>query len=109
MNKLNQKENLKDSLWIGTMHRNTDNIHIHVTCMERENTREMLEYDGVLQARGKRKQSTLDDMIFKFGSSILNRKNEFERISVLRKDVPLEIKQEVKDNLIQIYIKNNLI
>lgn len=109
MNKLNQKENLKDSFWFGTIHRNTDNIHIHVTCMERENTREMLEYDGVLQARGKRKQSTLDDMIFKFGSSILNRKNEFERISVLRKDVPLEIKQEVKDNLIQIYIKNNSI
>ncbi len=29
-----------------------------------------MEYDGVLQARGKRKQSTLDDMIFKFGSKI---------------------------------------
>lgn len=56
---------------------------------------------------GKRKQSTLDDMIFKFGSKILDRTNEFEKISKLRKEVPLELKQSVKDSLIQLYVENN--
>lgn len=107
MGKLKEKEDLNDPFWFATIHRNTDNIHIHVTCMERKNTREIMEYEGVLQARGKRKQSTLDDMIFKFGSKMLNRTNEFEKISSLRKDVPLEIKQTVKDCLIQMYVENN--
>lgn len=109
MEKLKDKEDLNDPFWFATIHRNTDNIHIHVTCMERQNTREMMEYEGVLQARGKRKQSTLDDMIFKFGSKMLDRANEFERISSLRKDVPLEIKDTVKHNLIQMYVENNSI
>ncbi|WP_283676586.1 relaxase MobL [Clostridium perfringens] len=82
-------------------------MHIHITCMERKNTREMIEYDGVEQARGKRKLSTLDDMIFKFGSKMLDRTNEFEKLSILRKEVPLEIKESVRNCLIQMYIEKN--
>ncbi|HFN2519875.1 TPA: MobP2 family relaxase [Enterococcus faecium] len=107
MGKMQEKEELVDPFWFATIHRNTEHIHIHVTAMERKNTREIMEYDGVLQARGKRKQSTLDDMIFKFGSKILDRTNEFEKISKLRKEVPLELKQSVKDSLIQLYVENN--
>lgn len=107
MEKLKEKEGLIDPFWFATIHRNTEHIHIHVTSMERENTREIMEYEGVLQARGKRKQSTLDDMIFRFGSKMLDRTNEFEKISKLRKDVPLEIKESVRDTLLRVCIDNN--
>lgn len=107
MEKLKEKEGLVDPFWFATIHRNTEHIHIHVTSMERQNTREMMEYEGVLQARGKRKQSTLDDMIFKFGNKMIDRTNEFEKISKLRKDVPLEIKESVRNTLLQVCIDNN--
>lgn len=107
MDKLKKKEGLIEPFWFATIHRNTEHIHLHITCMERKNTREMMEFDGVLQARGKRKQSTLDDMIFAFGSKILDRTNEFEKLSKLRKEVPLEIKDTVKDCLIQMYVTNS--
>lgn len=107
MDKLKEKENLVEPFWFATIHRNTEHIHIHITCMERKNTREMIEYDGVEQAKGKRKLSTLDDMVFKFGSKMLDRTNEFEKLSVLRKEVPLEIKESVKNRLVQMYIEKN--
>lgn len=107
MDKLKEKEELVEPFWFATIHRNTEHIHIHITCMERKNTREMIEYDGVEQARGKRKLSTLDDMIFKFGSKMLDRTNEFEKLSILRKEVPLEIKESVRNRLIQMYIEKN--
>lgn len=106
MEKLKEKEELVDPFWFATIHRNTDNIHLHITSMERENTREMMEYEGVLQARGKRKQSSLNEMIFKFGSKMIDRTNEFDRMSVLRKEVPLQIKETVKESLIDTYTLN---
>lgn len=109
MDKLVEKEQLHDAFWFASIHRNTDNIHIHVTCMERVNTREVMEWHGEKQARGKRKQSTLDEMIFKFGSKMVDRNKELESISDLRKEIPLELKQEVKDHLLMMYVRNDYI
>lgn len=102
MDGLIKKENLHNPFWFATIHRNTEHIHIHITSMEKENTREIIEYDGVMQARGKRKQSTLDDMVYNFGNKMLDRTNEFQKISELRKNIPLEIKGIVKESLMSI-------
>lgn len=107
MDTLIKKEKLVNSFWFATIHRNTDHIHIHTTLMEEKNTREVINYKGVEQARGKRKQSSLDEMLFKFGSTILDRTTKFERLSQLRKEIPFELKEETKGMLSKIYQKHN--
>ncbi|EPY6472555.1 MobP2 family relaxase [Clostridium sporogenes] len=99
-----KKEDLKDTFWFATIHRNTDNIHIHMTMMERKNTRKMIEWNGKLQAKGLRKQSTIDAMKLSFGNKLLDRTNELATISKLRKDIPDFYKQEFKDILLNMYI-----
>lgn len=101
-----EKEDLKDAFWFSTIHRNTDNIHIHFTMMERKNTREMMEWDGELQARGKRKPKTLDDMKHSFGNTLLNLKNEYAEISKIRTDLPKIYQQDFKEKLLDMYFNN---
>lgn len=106
MEKMQEKEDLVDPFWFASIHRNTQHIHIHITCMERENTREMKMYNGQLQARGKRKQSTLDDMIFTFGSKMLNRAEEFSRISDLRNKITFELTPMVRNSFLRLFEEN---
>lgn len=99
-----KKEDLKDVFWFSTIHRNTDNIHIHMTMMERKNTREMIERNGILQPKGVRKQSTIDAMKLSFGNTLLDRNNELATISKLRKDIPDFYRKEFKDILLNMYV-----
>ena len=40
-----KRENLKDTgYWVGEIHYNTDNIHVHVASTETKNTRPMMEH-----------------------------------------------------------------
>lgn len=100
-----KKEDLKDAFWFSTIHRNTDNIHIHFTMMERKNTREMMEWNGELQARGKRKPKTLEDMKHSFGNTLLDLKNEYADISKIRTDFPKLYQKDLKDKLMDLYIE----
>lgn len=92
------REDLKDTgYWVGEIHYNTDNIHVHVASTETENTRPMMEniikkknsegeYEEmiVIEPRGKRKPSTEDSMKSSFINHLANRNNTLERLSTLR-------------------------
>lgn len=93
-----KRENLKDTgYWVGEIHYNTDNIHVHVASTETKNTRPMMEHTirkkkaedeyeelVVIQPRGKRKPSTEDSMKSSFINHLADRDNTLERLSTLR-------------------------
>ncbi|HCM90582.1 MULTISPECIES: MobP2 family relaxase [Vagococcus] len=99
-----EQEKLSNNFWFGAIHRNTDNIHIHVTLMENVNTRRIVDFEDQLEARGMRKKSTIDSMKHAVGNSLLNQKKELSRISELRSSVPKEFSNELKNGLMGIYI-----
>lgn len=71
MGSLKENEKLHDTFWFASIHRNTDNIHLHICSMEKNNTRELKEVaDGQFEVRGKRKQRTLDKMKLAFGQEL---------------------------------------
>lgn len=71
MSSLKENENLHDTFWFASVHRNTDNIHLHICSMEKNNTRQLKEFeDGHVEVKGKRKQQTLDKMKMSFGREL---------------------------------------
>lgn len=90
MNKLLEKEKLQDVFWMATVHVNTDNIHIHFSTVELNPSRKMQEHEGELTPRGKRKQSTIDDMKMAFGNDLLDNTETYKRLGKLR-DMSIEM------------------
>lgn len=93
-----KREGLEDTgYWVGEIHYNTENIHVHVASTETNNTRPMMEniikkknsegeYEEmiVIQPRGKRKLSTEDVMKSSFINHLVDRDHTLERLSTLR-------------------------
>lgn len=93
MDKLFKEENLETSgIWSAAIHMNTDNVHVHVATVEKNNTRERRYYpnkDGeeVLGYKAVRKPKTLDHMKSSFINTFTNRDLTLEKISSLRNDL----------------------
>jgi len=98
MDKLFEEENISSGFWVGSIHRNTDHVHIHYASIENENTRKLLTFNKgntkLIQPKGKRKQSTLDEMKYTFTNSLIDRTNELSRISNLRNTLVKDIKDQ---------------
>ena len=69
---------------VAEIHYNTNNFHIHFATVESKNTRRLMEINGVMQPRGKRKASTIQAMKSTFANYIFDRSLELEKISKLR-------------------------
>lgn len=93
MDKLFKEENLETSgIWSAAIHMNTDNVHVHVATVEKNNTRERRYYpnkDGeeVLGYKAVRKPKTLDHMKSSFINTFTNRDLTLGKISSLRNDL----------------------
>ncbi|AXF56759.1 MobP2 family relaxase [Salicibibacter kimchii] len=80
-----KKEGLEQSsIWSAAIHRNTDNIHIHVATVEPEPTRE----------RGKRKPKTLDAMKGEVVNGLQDRSYEREQINQIIRGKMVDGKKE---------------
>lgn len=78
MQEVKKREHTNETLWIGAIHRNTDNIHIHVASVEPTPERE----------RGKRKPKTLDAVRSKVANSVMDRSKEQKKINnIIREDI----------------------
>lgn len=94
MKKCFDEENLNEhGFWVGGIHYNTDNIHVHVASTEKINTREVIKYKRyddnnteyeVEEPKGKRLKRTEDKMKSSFINSLTNREMSLERMSQLR-------------------------
>ena len=104
-------EGLKDAFWFGAIHRNTDNVHIHLTLMEKENNRPLYfnEESNQYEARGKRKQDTLEKMKSAMGNAIFVSQEDLRLISEIRDGLPKSYRAELKnfvEDLIQEHSQN---
>ena len=89
MNEMIRDERLENVTWLGTIHRNTAHIHIHFSAVEAYNTRPLVTQIGedgkeFMEPRGKRKQTTLDQMKDTFASALVDRAKERQRIGQMR-------------------------
>ena len=71
-----QKEKMVHAYWIGAVHYNTDNIHIHVAIVETSHMRE----------RGKRKPKSIELMKSKVIHSLADRTKEQEKLNAFIRD-----------------------
>jgi hypothetical protein len=109
------------AIWAASFHHNTDNLHFHISLVEKENSRELVKRrqkkvekslsptgmqirfyrdqgDACLQPKGKLKQATLDKMKSSFLNELTrsNRKQFLERQTTLRDNLihELQVPQE---------------
>lgn len=90
MKDLLKAEKMEDSaVWIGSIHQNTDNIHVHIATIEPQPTREKVKiYDKekdewIEQYRARRKQGSLNRMKSRVVNSILDRTEQYNKIDEL--------------------------
>ena len=82
--------------WLASIHRNTDNVHIHFATVEAHNCRPIIsikDHFGNLteQPKGRRPQSVIDQMKFTFANTLINTADLTKGISRSR--------DQVKENL----------
>lgn len=93
MEKLFKEEDLESTgIWSAAIHMNTDNVHVHIATVEKNNTRERRLYpnengDKVLGFKAVRKPQTLDVMKSSFINTFTNRDLTLGKISSLRNDL----------------------
>lgn len=99
MDRMFKLEKLQDTgYWFASIHRNTDNVHIHFATVESTNTRKIVQRGKYLEPKGKRRQKTIDAMKTTFTHNLLDRSTELTRISELRNDLVKGIKTELQNN-----------
>lgn len=84
-NMLDKNNITSDAIWTGSIHYNTDNIHIHLATVELNPKKE----------RGKRTLSSLEDMKSQYVNKIMDRSKEHKKISNLIRN---DMVNDFKDN-----------
>lgn len=96
MDQMFKDEKLDQGYWFASIHRNTENIHIHFGTVENKNTRKLIttEENGMelVAPKGKRRLDTLYNMKSTFANELVDHNQELARISFLRNDLVNEIK-----------------
>lgn len=75
MNSFKRSDKINNLVWTGAIHRNTDNIHVHVASVNMDENIER-EKDGV--QRGARSDKTLSDMKSKFINQLIDRNHRLD-------------------------------
>ncbi len=94
---LGKREQLNQPFWLASVHRNTDNIHIHFAIMEKENSRKMVDVGGEMQPRGNFKQSTIYAMKSAFANELVDLSRVQARITEERSNVREVVYQNAKE------------
>ena len=89
MNSLLKKEEMEGtSVWSGSIHYNTDNLHVHIAMVEPFPTRKtQINEKGKPEVRGKIKQSSITSAKSSIVSHILSQQPEIKMIHQLRDDI----------------------
>lgn len=122
-----KEENLdSNAVWCGEIHYDTDNIHVHTSIVEMENSRPMVSIEKMrkidsktyeptgefeIQPKAKIKQKTIDKMKSTFANRLVDRTKDLSLISDLRKDLHHSIdisKENKKQKIILDEIKKEL-
>ncbi|WP_314576461.1 MobP2 family relaxase [Enterococcus gilvus] len=106
MDKLFEKEKLTDTgFWKASIHRNTKHIHIHFAIVESQNTRpvitEKINGEIITMPKGKRKQSTLDEMKTAYSQELNRYSFEIGQQKLLDKRALLTRKSDLRNLLVK--------
>lgn len=106
MDVLKESEKLNDLIWVAVPHINTDNLHIHVMALEKENSRKEIsnEKNGKYEFKGKRDLKTVEKMKSQFGN-VFFKEIYLENFKDIQKSRDLLSKKVLKENLT--FIKEN--
>lgn len=88
MNNFKQSDKIENLAWTGAIHRNTDNIHVHVASVNMDENVER-ENDGI--QRGARTDKTLSNMKSKFINNLVDRNH---RLDMMTKQRDLLVKND---------------
>ncbi|EGQ3444016.1 hypothetical protein IS843_000067 [Staphylococcus pseudintermedius] len=107
-----EKMNPFKTKWMANIHYDTDNIHIHISTTEENNTRKFFTNEnGETELKGKRSQKTLDNMKSSFANSLLDSSQLLEKVTNHRNALYNTFAIENTDNKVFTLInrlKNNL-
>ena len=100
MNVLSEEEKLNEPYWTASIHRNTDNIHIHFGIVEAANSRPIIEFtdkDGVRrkEPKGRRKLASLEHMKHAFTSSMFDSTDLLKEMNIKRNEITKAIAGEL--------------
>lgn len=87
-------EDLKSLCWFASIHRNTDNVHIHLSSVEESPSRKLEKRGDHFEPRGKRKLSTINKMKMSFGNELLGLAPSFKEFSEQRNRI-IKMKKEL--------------
>lgn len=78
----------ENTRWVGNIHYDTDNIHIHISTTELENTRAYTKsetYQG--EVKGARSEATLSNMKSAFANQLLDNQKYLEKVTEHRNEL----------------------
>ncbi|EII2687931.1 hypothetical protein KQQ93_002424, partial [Staphylococcus pseudintermedius] len=94
-----EKMNPFKTKWMANIHYDTDNIHIHISTTEENNTRKFFKNEnGETELKGKRSQKTLDNMKSSFANSLLDSRQLLEKVTLHRNELYNNFALENIDN-----------
>lgn len=115
ISELEKKEGLNGK-WTGAIHYNTDHLHIHVGYVERESTRELIDYINPhnmafsgTQRKGKFKQKSVNATKSKFVNTLIDIQKELalvdEKLNAIVSAAKEESRSKLSDSLTEPYLK----
>lgn len=95
INELLKSEGLDQAVWSGSIHYNTDNIHVHIATVEPYPMRKRMMYQGKEEVRGKFKLSNINHCKSVVINEIMQTREMNLRINtIIRKDIVGKLKEE---------------
>lgn len=89
MEELLKNEGMEESaIWAGSIHYNTQYIHIQIAMVEPNPTREIFKIhkDGFVERKGKFKKSTIEKTKSKFVNTLVDRSESYKKINSIVRD-----------------------
>lgn len=99
MNEAIKREKLNNPYWSASIHRNTDNIHIHFALVEQENSREIINYKGEKEPKAKFKLSTIYAMKSAFSNELIDITKAQDRITKNRNKLREVVVENAKEQM----------
>lgn len=78
---------LNEMYWVASIHRNTDNVHIHIATVEKDPRRKIITRDGVSQPKGRRPQKIIDHMKSGFANELIGSSEMTKELSQRRQAI----------------------
>ncbi len=99
---------LNDMYWVASIHRNTDNVHIHIATVEKDPRRKIITRDGVSQPKGRRPQKIIDHMKSGFANELIGSSEITKELSqkrqAIREAIQVNLTSQVEQPTFQVEI-----